>query len=78
MNAVKVRPGIFSCAVDSFLELWMHVLCRFVDCVEGNSILRDLLAVKLEYDRLVAITMPVEYFHCLRDRLWFLIREKCP
>ena len=72
MNAVNVNLGKYSCALDSFLEVWIH------NCSEGgSSVLTNLARLKLHYDQLVTQNAPPISFHVLRDKIWQRVKQKC-
>ena len=53
MNASRYYEGTFSCAVDCFLEVWIHVLS---DCIpqEENQLILLLKNIKVLYEQYVS------------------------
>ena len=80
MNAVRNMPEKFSCAVDSFLEMWLRVIhfhtrhdrngCRFI------SLLKN---VAEQYENLTEEGPPVfnTDLHRLREIVWSFLRIHC-
>ena len=84
LNASLTYSGMYSCAIDAFLEVWMHKLCPLViktmpkshAMVCNGCVICDLLHVHEAYLSLRQNETQSSFFS-LRERIWKLARKEC-
>ena len=84
MNSVRIFPDRYSCAIDSFLELWLNKLALLPNISNGNeNMFFELLAfAKVQYDKIInrgpLIAGSEMALAHVREQVWEYLREKCP
>ena len=78
MNASRFLPGKFSCAIDCFLEVWIHSLSALFPASSTSLVLGILKYVYTQYMVLKTNRATAYELHLLRSDIWDLIKHKCP
>ena len=75
MNSVFQRSGIYSCAVDCFLEVSRYVFFPFLSKLSARSIFPELLFnASADYCQ---FTENVQLLSEIREPVWLYLRQHC-
>ncbi len=79
MNAVRIVPGTFSCAVDCFLEVWHTVFNHcFADRCSQSEIINILTQASDLYNQILIWGDGSEQdLYCVRETVWPFLRQHC-
>ena len=78
MNACKFEPGVFSCALDSFLEVWLRVVNDLFSEFSRCYVLRLLMSISGQFKICESTGVDPHDLNLLRLDLWDYIKQCCP